>query len=355
MLDELLLSLIAGRLVQLLLVLGAVLVARAQLIDERLVIRPLRFELVDPAERLPDELLPRMRLLVARVLVAAEVQCADQERKREALADQRNQDHGERDHHERISRREGRPARKRRGDRERGRERYHPAHPGPGEHGRFRDGQRLPRTLHDSLPCRHAEDPDGPHRDEGDADEDTEARELEERGAIHLVGERRDLETDEQEDHAVQQEDEHLPHRAAREPRVRPHDLRAAPSEVQTCGDGREDAGPAQELGREVRGVRREERHGDLDGHVGQTRPHDRDDPTDEEPNGDADDTHDGEAPEEPESQHRSRRERGGHRDPVDGQRRRVVQKALAFQQADDPSRHRQSFRHCGRGDLVGG
>ena len=79
MLDQLLLRFIAGRFVQLLLVLGPVPVARAQLIDKRAVIRPLLFEVVDPPQRFLDELLPRMRLLVALVRVASQSDSPDHE------------------------------------------------------------------------------------------------------------------------------------------------------------------------------------------------------------------------------------------------------------------------------------
>ena len=157
---------------QLLLVFGTMTVRLSELIDERTMIRPLLLQHIDPPQRLLDEVLPRMRLLMSFVLVAPQMQCLNEERKRQPVADERDQDDGEGDHDERIPRREGRSARERERDRERSGQRDDATHPGPRQQDDFGRAERLRFARDEPLPGGHAEDPQGSHREEGDAHDD---------------------------------------------------------------------------------------------------------------------------------------------------------------------------------------
>ena len=105
MLHELLLGLVAGGLIELVLVIGAVLVRGAQLIEERSVPRPTLVEVLDPLHRLADELAARLGLFRVPIVVAApEPHGLDHERQGQALAGERHENHRERDRDDRVAR-----------------------------------------------------------------------------------------------------------------------------------------------------------------------------------------------------------------------------------------------------------
>src|SRR5947209_6494219 len=66
----------------------------------------------------------------------------------------------------------------------------------------------------------------------------------------------------------------------AHEANVGTHDARRPPAEIQPRGNGREYPGDPERLRGKVRGVRREQRNGDLDRHVLEARPDLRHDPS---------------------------------------------------------------------------
>ena len=82
---------------------------------------------------------------------------------------------------------------------------------------------------------------------------------------------RRQLQTDQDEDQAVQHEHHHLPEHVDVEPRPSGENLRSAPAEKQSGGNHRQDARDMQALRRNVSGKRREERNGHLNGRIVET------------------------------------------------------------------------------------
>src|SRR5437762_11604853 len=190
-LAELLLGLVARRLVELLLVLRAMPVARPELIDQRFVIGPLLLQLIDSAERLLNQLLACVRLLVALIAVAPQAERPDDERQRQTLTDERHEDDREGNDDDRVARRQ-RIAGQRDGEGERRRERDHAAHARPRQdEGLSKSG--APLIVRQQRAKAHPDDPERADSDERNAHEDAHGGELEERGAIHLSGDARDL------------------------------------------------------------------------------------------------------------------------------------------------------------------
>jgi hypothetical protein len=105
---------------------------------------------------------------------------------------------------------------------------------------------------------------------------------------------------------------------------------------------------------REVGGVGREQRDGDLDGHVLEARPNLRGDPPHDEADEDPPDGDQDEVAEQGEREEGCCRERGQERHAVDRQRGGVIEEALALEKPDDATRYREAFHHRGRGDRVG-
>ena len=74
------------------------------------------------------------------------------------------------------------------------------------------------------------------------------------------------LQSDEDEDEAVQEKFHHLPDRPALQPRPGTEDFRHAPAEIQAGRHDRQHAGNAQLFGAQISGKRRQQRNGDFDG-----------------------------------------------------------------------------------------
>ena len=293
-----------------------------------------------------------MRLLVVLVVVAPETERPDHERQRQALADESHEDHGEGDDDDRLACRQ-RVSGQRDRKRERCREGDHAPHASPRKDERLSEsGAAL--IVRQKLANTHPDHPEGADGDERDAHEDADRGELEECPAIHLSGNRRDLEPDGEKHDAVQKEDQALPDRAAGEARFGAHDLRRPPADEESRGHRGQDAGDTERFRREVRRVGREQRDGDLDGRIGDASTYPHRDPAHDESDEDAAERHKYEARERPDHGNgRGRRSRADRR-PVDRERGRVIEEALALEDADDPARDREPLRYRGRRHRVG-
>ncbi len=206
-------------------------------------------ELVHAGDRRLGRLHPRLVLLALALAVVLDGEQADDEREREALRDERDEDRGERAEDDEVAAREGRAGVRRQRDRQRGRQGDRPAHPHPGQ-----DGRVLPRRVRvvraDAAEERAGEvgERGDPH-DAGGHDHQRDEQPLAHEGEVGVGRHRRELEPDEDEQPAVDDEDEDLPRGVELQARARRGELGGAPAEPQPRGHGGEDVGDPERLG----------------------------------------------------------------------------------------------------------
>src|SRR5438093_7266148 len=126
-----------------------------------------------------------------------------------------------------------------------GRKRDDAPHPSRRKDDRLAEAHPPLILLEESAEARR-QNPDRAHGNEREADDDTDSRELEDRRAVELAGDARDLETDREEHDPVEEKDQALPDRSASEPRFGAHDDRRSAPEVQTGRHGGEHTGDAE-------------------------------------------------------------------------------------------------------------
>ena len=159
---------------------------------------------------------------------------------------------------------------------------------------------------------------------------------------------------DEHEERGVEDEDEDLPHREGLDPRRGRDQLGRVPAQVDAGGHGGQHRRDAERLGRQVGEVRRDERDRDLRRGVVERLAQQRDDVADDDADRDADDRVEHEAPAR--LGHREAPgDRGGHRELVGDERRRVVDQRLALDDRHVAPRRADTRGDRRRRDGIGG
>ena len=251
----------------------------------------------------------------------------------------------------------GAPALDRQRDRERRGERHAAAHPGPAEHER--DPPRRVRIARpdplrqEARDVREREHPGEPDQDHRRADPRRRQRELARRPAVELVEHVWDLEPDEREERRVEDERQDRPEGLAVQTGLRVRELGRVPAHVEADRDRGEHRRDSERLRRQVREIRGEQRDRDLRRRIVEALAHLTHDVADRQPDRDPADR--------VEDELRARlpqRERAGDRrddrGPVEDERARVVQEALALDHGDQAARDardgaRSRWRRSGR------
>ena len=243
-------------------------------------------------------------------------------------------------------------------DRERRGERHTAAHARPPEDERDPPGRvRIARPdplRQEARDVREREHPGEPDQDHRRAHPRRRQRELARRPAVELVEHVRDLEPDEREERRVEDERQDRPEGLAVQTGLGVRELGRVPAHVEADRDRGEHRRDPERLRRQVREVRGEERDRDLRRRVVEALAHLTHDVADPQPDRDPADR--------VEDELRARlpeRERAGDRrddrGPVEDERARVVQEALALDHGDQAARDAEAAPDRGGGDRVGG
>ena len=206
-------------------------------------------------------------MLVAAVLCDVEPSC--HQRQSRTHSDQRDEDDAEGDEQDHVAIGKGLAARQRERQCQRGSQRHRATHAGEGDHesgSPVRRGIALANALADQarqIGCRI--NPGKTCDDDNDRDQRRGDQDIVKRKHLRFLEQQPHLESRQQEQHALDQEDHEVPEENALQAGGRRDPQRAVPADVEAACHGRENAGAAEMFRNPVGEVGGNQRQRDLD------------------------------------------------------------------------------------------